>query len=661
MNRFTKFLYAFIMIVVFTLSTAFSQCPNGTYLNIVINPDQYPQETSWVITSAYGDTIVTGGPYTDIIDYSPQLTQLCVPNGDYYFDIYDTYGDGMQGSLWGGQDGSYYLIRCNDTIVEMDSANFGTYAYHGFTVEDCAPPPPIYGCMDESFVEFLPVATLDTGMCYTPKLYGCTDEESFNYDSIANTNILVDSCSYTLELTDLAGNGWAGAFLQVFQGNNFLGIFTLEDGFDTTFTFDLSISEPVEIKFNTTQQSQFTSVQCGYSLYSEEHLTISEPGGFANPLIPFAINLGMPYCGNSCIEKIFGCIDDTALNYNDGANTDDESCYYVEGCTNPIYIEYNENADFDNETCETLIVLGCMDSTALNYNSEANQELEGSCIEVVEGCTDNTMFNFNVNANLDDESCISYMYGCTDVTALNYDSLANTDDGTCIAYVWGCTDGTAFNYNSLANSDDGSCIDVVFGCTDNTMWNYNLTANTDNGSCIPFYYGCTDSTAINYDDDANTNNGTCVYPLYGCIDPSAINYNPQANMADSTCYYSAGCYSGDVYYVPNACFEWVISVDPYCCNTTWDEGCDGLYAYCADGWTGPTDIAMFERMGILPYPNPSTGVVNFASKINIKVYDSVGKLILESNNVFSIKLKQGFYLIEINKEDLNLTTKIIIQ
>jgi hypothetical protein len=117
MNRFTKFLYAFIMVVVFTLSTAFSQCPNGTYLNVVINPDQYPQETSWAITSVYGDTIVTGGPYADIIDYSPQVTQLCVPNGDYYFDIYDTYGDGMQGSLWGGQDGSYYLIRCNDTIV----------------------------------------------------------------------------------------------------------------------------------------------------------------------------------------------------------------------------------------------------------------------------------------------------------------------------------------------------------------------------------------------------------------------------------------------------------------------------------------------------------------------------------------------------------------
>lgn len=663
MNAFTKFLYAFIMLLVFTLSTAFAQCPNGTYVNIVINPDQYPQETSWAIIGAYEDTIVSGGPYENAIDYAPQVTQLCIPNGDYLFNISDLYGDGMQGSLWGGQDGSYYVMHCGDTIVQADSANFGFSAFHGFTLEDCAPPPPVYGCMDNTYVEFLPQATVDTGSCYTPKLYGCKEEEAFNYDSIANTNILVDSCSYTLELTDLAGNGWAGAFLQVFQGNNFLGIFTLEDGFDTTFTFDLSISEPVEIKFNTTQQSQFTSVQCGYSLYSEEHLTISEPGGFANPLVPFAINFGMPYCGNSCIEKIYGCIDDTALNYNDGANTDDESCYYVEGCTNPIYIEYNADADFDNETCATLIVLGCMDSTALNYNPEANTEIEGSCVEVVEGCTDNTMFNFNVNANLDDESCISYMYGCIDVTALNYDSLANTDDGTCIAYVWGCTDGTAFNYNPLANSDDDSCIDVVFGCTDNTMWNYDLTANTDNGSCTPFYYGCTDSTAINYDDNANSDNGSCIYPVPGCNDPSAINYNPLVNVADSSCYYSAGCYSGDVYYIPDACFEWVIGVDPYCCNTTWDDGCDGLYAYCADGWTGPTDIAMFERMGILPYPNPSNGLISFNSEVDVKIYDELGRLVYEANKVLDIELDtgKGFYLVKISKDNLSITNKIIIK
>ena len=601
----------YLLTLILCINVAFAQCPNGTTLDIIINPDQYPQETSWAILNSDLDTIVTGGPYTDIIDYSPQVTQLCVPNGDYYFDIYDSYGDGVAGSLWGGQDGSYYLVRCNDTIVEMDSANFGTYTYHGFTVEDCAPPPPIYGCMDESFVEFLPIATLDTGMCYTPKLYGCTDEQAFNYDSIANTNVLVDSCSYTLELTDLAGNGWAGAYLQVFQGNNFLGIFTLEDGFDTTFTFDLSISEPVGIKFNTTQQSQFTSVQCGYSLYSEEHLTISEPGGFANPLVPFATNLGMPYCGNSCIEKIYGCTDVAALNYNDEANTDDESCYYVEGCTNPIYIEYNADADFDDGTCETLIVLGCMDSTALNYNPGANQELEGSCIDVVLGCMSELAFNFNPNANV--------------------------DDGSCIAYSYGCTDATAFNYDSIANTDDGSCIEVINGCIDSTAINYNIIANTDNGSCI--------------------------YPLPGCTDPTALNYNSEANMPDSSCYYSAGCSVGDVYTLPNECFSWVIQIDPYCCDDNWDNACVDLYNYCQEGWSGP--VSIFERKdNLVTYPNPTSDYIYVSKKVDLTVVNMLGDILIQKQNINVLdvtELTPGMYTIVIRYNNVTTNKRIIKQ
>jgi len=599
----------YLLTLIFCVNVAFAQCPNGTYLNVVVNPDQYPQETSWALLNGYLDTIATGGPYTDIIDYSPQVTQLCVPNGDYYFDIYDTYGDGMQGSLWGGQDGSYYLIRCNDTIVEMDSANFGTYAYHGFTVEDCAPPPPIYGCMDNNFTEFLPTATVDTGMCFTERVFGCMEEEAFNYDSLANTNILVDSCSYTLELIDLAGNGWAGSFLQVFQGNNFLGIFTLEDGYGTAFTFDLSISEPVEIKFNTTQQSQFTSVQCGYSLYSEEHLTINEPGGFVDPLVPFATNLGMPYCGNSCIEKVYGCIDDTALNYNESVNTDDGSCYYVAGCTNPIYLEYNEDADFDNGTCETLVVLGCMDEAALNYNPEANTELDGSCVDVVLGCMSELAFNFNSNANVDDGSCVAYSYGCTDPTAFNYDSIANTDDGGCIEVINGCTDSTAINYNIIAN----------------------------------------------------TNNGSCIYPLPGCTDPTALNYNAGANVPDSSCYYSAGCNVGDVYTLPNECFSWVIEVDPYCCDDNWDNACYDLYNYCQDGWTGPTSISTFDRLGITPYPNPSSGTINFSASIDIEIYSIEGKLIEKSKSIKSIELNKGFYLFKIYKDKVSVTTKVIVR
>ncbi len=604
-------LYIFLFFAMLVSCIANAQCPNGTYVDIIINPDQYPEETSWAILDDNLDTIVTGGPYNDIVDYSPQVTQLCIPNGDYEFVISDGYGDGIQGSLWGGQDGSYYLVRCNDTIVEIDSASFGFFAYHGFTVDDCAPPPPIYGCMDESFVEFLPQATLDTGVCYTPKLYGCTDAEAFNYDSIANTDILTDSCTHTLELTDLAGNGWAGSYLQVFQGNNFLGIFTLEDGFDTTFTFELSILEPISVKFNITQQSDFTAVQCGYKIYSDEYVAIDQPGGFASPVVPFAIISGMPYCGNDCIDKTYGCIDEIALNYNDSVNTDDGSCYYNPGCTNPLYLEYDAAYDYDDNSCATLIAYGCMDPTAFNYDPLANVEIPGSCIAVVEGCMDDNAFNYSVNANV----------------------------------------------------DDGSCMPVVFGCIDPTAFNYCDTCNTDNGGCIPTINGCTDNTAINYNALANTDNGSCIYPMPGCTDPTAVNYNAEANVADSSCYYSAGCASGDIYYIPDACFEWVIDIDPYCCDDQWDYACDDLYAYCQDGWSGPTSLdELIVKAQV--YPNPVKSFVRINKIANVKLYDITGKVTLEAKQVNIIDvsaLTPGVYSLHIEINSRILKHKIIKQ
>ena len=600
----------YLITLLLCVNIAFAQCPNGTYVNIIINPDQYPEETSWAIITPLEDTIATGGPYVDIVDYQPQVIQVCIPNGDYLFNIADQYGDGMAGSLWGGQDGSYYVVHCGDTLVQPDSADFGYAAFHGFTLEDCAPPPPVYGCMQDDFLEFLPEATVDTGMCFTPKLFGCTDSLAFNYDPMANIDEFVDSCTHTLELTDLAGNGWAGSYLMVYQGNNFIGQFTLEEGFDTTFTFNLSISEPVRAQFNITQQSDFTAVQCGYSIYSEEYVAIEIEGGFVNPIPPFVYIFGEPNCGNNCIDRTYGCIDTTALNYNDSVNTDDGSCYYIAGCMNPSYIEYNEEADFDDGSCLTPIVLGCMDSTALNYNPEANVELEGSCIEVVLGCMDDDAFNYNINANV--------------------------DDGSCIPLIFGCIDPTAFNYCDTCNTDNGSCIDVINGCTDTTAMNYNPLANTDNNSCI--------------------------YPLPGCTDPTAINFDELANIADSSCYYSAGCASGDIYYTPNACFEWVIEVDPYCCDDTWDNTCYDLYNYCEQGWSGPVSIT--ERINdLIIYPNPASDYIYVSKKVNIKVFTMLGNIIISKSNVNALevsKLNNGMYTVLIEHEN-KVIKKLIIK
>ena len=609
----------YLLTLLLCVNVVFAQCPPGTWgLDVIINPDQYPEETSFAVLNTEGDTLMQGGPFLDIIDYQPQYISTCSPIDTFILVLNDEYGDGIAGSLWGGEDGNVIIEQCGDTIWQLDSANFGYQLIDTLITTNCPPPPPVFGCMDSSYVEFDFTATVDTGMCYTPIIYGCTDSLAYNYVDSANTDIDISSCTHYLELTDLAGNGWAGSILIVSQATNLsppysfalIDTFTLVNGFDTTYTLNLQAGYLVKAIFEINFQSDFTAVQCGYTLYSNDYIAIEQEGGFANPIPPFMHITGEPYCGDECIDRTYGCIDSLAINYNDTVNTDDGSCYYNPGCTNPLYLEYDASYDYDDNSCATLIAYGCMDSTAFNYDPLANVEIPGSCIAIVEGCMDDDAFNYNINANV----------------------------------------------------DDGSCIPLIFGCIDPTAFNYCDTCNTDNGSCVEVINGCTDSIALNYYALANTDNGSCVYPVPGCTDPSAVNYNAEANVADSSCYYSAGCASGDIYYLPNACFEWVIQVDQYCCNNFWDNTCYELYNYCEEGWTGPVDISMYKRSKLIPYPNPTKDYINFNETVDVLVIDNYGKkhkLYLDTKR---IKLDKGINYIKVSNDNgVNFTTIIIVQ
>ncbi len=51
-------------------------------------------------------------------------------------------------------------------------------------------------------------------------------------------------------------------------------------------------------------------------------------------------------------EKIEGCTDPEAVNYNPEAEIDDGSCNYeIEGCTNPEAVNYNPEATLDDGSC----------------------------------------------------------------------------------------------------------------------------------------------------------------------------------------------------------------------------------------------------------------------------------------------------------------------
>ena len=724
---------------------------NEAAIDVIITPDTYAGETSWQIIDPNNETTLYTGPSYNQTGI-PVTTTVCVDTSTtIQFELIDSYGDGMCGSCYGGVDGEVLVLNssCGDTLFHLTppDMNFGYGIYPNLgTIPQCQGTTPPSGCIDPGYVEYDPLAVVSDSSCLTPVVLGCLDSTMFNYDSLANQQLITPSCDYTLRLVDGFGDGWFGSYMGVVQGDSVYGPFTIYNGAQQDFTINLGAIEPARVYFFTQGNSVTTVNQCGVQLIGPDGGITFEAGAS-----PWTQILEYPYvyntiqdCGNNCIEKIYGCTDTLAVNYSDTVNTNDGSCYYQPGCTSPASLEYYTQgfvADYDDNSCQTAAVWGCTDSTMYNFNQAANIDNggcvpfvygcmdptafnydplatamdtciaysygctdplafnfdpmantdNGSCVEYVYGCTDSTMYNYNVLANTDNGSCIPFIYGCTDTLAINFDVLANTDNGSCIDVVLGCTDSTAFNYNILANTDDGSCqpvvlgcidptafnynvaantsdgscVDVVFGCIDPTMWNYCDTCNTDNGSCIEYFYGCTDSLALNYDDDANTDNGSCIYPLYGCNDPSALNYNPFVNVSDSSCEYSAGCNIGDIYTLPNACFSWVIEVDEYCCNVSWDPSCVSLYEYCQDGWSGPTGVIEI-RHGLVIHPNPTKDYlyINSRLKLDLTVINMLGEIVISKKkvNVLDVsKLTPGTYNVLIEHENIRINKKIIKQ
>ena len=634
---------------------------------VQINLDQYGGETSWDIQDTLGNTMFSNGPYTNAPDYQPQNHIICLPVGEFVFTIYDSYGDGMAGSQWGGNDGSYYVIQCGDTLVYGDVANFGTDSGHVLLSDTCVPPPPVPGCMDENYVEYNPSATVSDSSCATLKIYGCTDSTMFNYDSLANTMDYVDSCSFSLTLHDLAGNGWVGSRLEVYQDDTTQHV--LMSGFSQTTFITLNAPEEVRFKFFINQQASMTALECGFTLinpFGDTVINVQPPF-----IQPFFVYTAQTYCGNECIEKVYGCLDTLAWNYDSLANMSDD-CYYYPGCTSPAYLEYHADtangyySDYNvQDSCQTLAVFGCMDSLAFNYDSTANVD-NGGCLPVVYGCMDAFAFNFNPLANTPD-TCIPFIYGCLDPTAFNYCDTCNTDNGDCEPFVFGCMDSTMFNFNPLANADNGSCIPFIFGCTDPSMLNYNPQANTEDFSCIPYVYGCMDSLALNYDPLANTDNGSCIEAVVGCMDTEAYNYDSAANISNiDLCLYDAGCITGpgNPYWLNNDCYAWVIAVDNYCCDNEWDNICQLTYNYCEDTWVGPQPPARFSLDDVNIYPNPSSDKIYITKNVDFNVYNITGDIIIsETNkNVLDVSyLIPGIYNIQIIYNDIVINKKIIKQ
>lgn len=204
------------------------------------------------------------------------------------------------------------------------------------------------------------------------------------------------------------------------------------------------------------------------------------------------------------------------INSNTDANEDDDnSCICIE-IYEPVCgangITYSNScfADCDGVTytegyCID-VIYGCMDESAFNYNVDANED-DGSCISVVNGCTDNGL-------EVSGTGVVNDING-DGLPATNYNPLANTDDGSCISQpeLLDCQGEDYSGYEDWLG--DGYCDDGTWGIHfDCEQFDYDYG---DCGDITQLIEGCTDEAADNYSPNATEDDGSCQYSNNDCV------------------------------------------------------------------------------------------------------------------------------------------------
>ena len=124
-------------------TSSFNVGTGGTSVTLTLDLDCYGSETTWEIRNASNQVQASGGPYVDNVSGEQVVESLCLAEGCYDFNIFDSYnpptGDGMYGSQYAGCsiDGDYQIVDGSNTVLvnmTAPNADFGAAATHNFCI-----------------------------------------------------------------------------------------------------------------------------------------------------------------------------------------------------------------------------------------------------------------------------------------------------------------------------------------------------------------------------------------------------------------------------------------------------------------------------------------------------------------------------------------------
>lgn len=120
-----------------TITAEFQALLNTVEVNLSLQFDEFPRETSWELSDEDGNVLYSGDNYDDQTPRSVIETSFCLdPDACYVFTIHDSFGDGISAY---GVSGSYQLTDDEGNILaSLLNANFGRSEENSFCATfDC--------------------------------------------------------------------------------------------------------------------------------------------------------------------------------------------------------------------------------------------------------------------------------------------------------------------------------------------------------------------------------------------------------------------------------------------------------------------------------------------------------------------------------------------
>ena len=458
-----------------------------TYLDLDIQLDNYPSETSWLLTQG-NDTLayVPFGTYPEGVLDSVLIEETFFLEAglEYKFYIFDAFGDGNCcgfGNGWVSAEND-----CQGVIFEEYNFNSNVLDF-SFTLDPCEPNFNV----------------------------GCTNPVADNYDPEADDSNLT---GFVEGGSGCNQDGWSQNYIGINLDyyNQYSDLFTV--GLPILFGGNQYYIDLVAIPGNCNSGVALVYVVTDQSS-ADGNFGTFEPGAIGG-FMP----VGTLWQANVC-QYTPGCTADLAINFNPDASLDDGSCIFVTGCTNSESPNFNPAAVIDDGSCIISVVSACgPGEIAVTIEIELDQ-YAGETGWSLKDNQGNTIIEYPIGtyAGSVAGTIITEIICLPENTPFTFFLNDAFGDGLG-GEQWGGQDGSWIVYTICEVLSEGS---GDFGDV--------FIENTNSGACdLDDFTGCTDDNYLEFDPLALISDSSlCVTEaIEGCINPNAFNFDPEANTME---------------------------------------------------------------------------------------------------------------------------------